>query len=348
MQANIDLKEKKILIAHSNQGKWLQQWHQNRVDVANEMGYNVNLFNMTDHYSYTIFPYLDKKWKKRERRLMEFYDKLGEAISSSDIFIHYNGALIHPGFLEQFNNFKVYHCADDPDASKVLSKPVASYYDACAISNPACIDMYNSWGCKNVFFWPLGGFHFDYKRDEMHIDDVLDRKIPLVYIGSKLGVSNIRYIGRFLGLYQKKMFFNKLEKRFPQLLAYGDGWKNGRISDEEIIEIYQKSLIGINIHNSLGPINGRLYDLAAFGICQICDNKKNLNSVFEEGKEIIGFETTKECFEKINYYLEHPEEAIMIGQAAQQRFMNDYTTEAIWNGFFRKLEPIFSNSVLFK
>jgi spore maturation protein CgeB len=332
------LKGKKILLAHSNQGAGMHTWHERRRISALNMGYNVSLFSMTQYLPYTIFPYLEKKWKKRDSDLMKLYDELGKAIDVCDIFIHFNGALIHPEFLEQFKKIKVYHCADDPDASSVLSKPVASHYDVCAISNPTCIDMYRKWGCKQVFFWPLGAFHFeDSFNNPQYLGKNHDRDIPIIFIGSKVGVSNIRYIGSLLGLYRKKGFMKKIDRNFPQLLAYGSGWANGRVADESVPDLYRQSKLGINIHNSLGPINGRLYDLAAFGVCQICDNKKNLSAVFEEGKEIIGFETEKEAIDLLHYYLQHPEEAMEIGWAGQQRFLKDYTMSAIWSGFFENL-----------
>ena len=336
---NINFKEKKILLAHSNQGDAMDAWHERRRVSAVEMGYNISLFKMSDYHPYTIFPYLEKLWKKRDPVLMKFYEKLGEAIDKCDIFIHYNGALIHPEFLQQFKKIKIYHCADDPDASAVISKPVALHYDVCAISNPACIDIYREWGCKQVFFWPLGALHFeDQFNNPDFLGEDLERDIPIIFIGSKLGVTNIRFIGKFLGLYRKKGFMKRLENTFPELHAFGSGWARGRVADELVTDLYRRSKIGINIHNSLGPINGRLYDLAAFGACQICDNKKNLNSVFVEGKEIIGFETEKESFELLRYFLNHPEEAIEIGRAGQQRFLKDYTMSAIWSVFFENLE----------
>ena len=296
--------EKRILLAHSNNGSNMLHWHGSRQTSAIQLGYKLSTFCMTDYYPYTIFPYLDRKWRKHDPKLMKLYDVLGEKIENCDVFIHFNGALIHPEFLKQFNKLKIYHCADDPDASKVISMPVAKYYDICAISNPACIEMYKAWGCKNVFFWPLGAFHHDDQIASNYDNRINDtRDIPLVFIGSKFGATSIRIIGKYLGLYKKKQFFNKIEKEFPELVAYGSGWVKGLISDELVPDIFLRSQIGINIHNSLGPINGRLYDLAAFGVCQICDNKRNLNLVFDEGREIIGFETHKECIDLIRYYL---------------------------------------------
>lgn len=313
---------------------------------AVKLGYDLSLFCMTDYHPYTIFPYLDRKWRKRDPELMKLYEALGEAIDACDVFIHYNGALIHPEFLQQFDKLKIYHCADDPDASKIISKPVATHYDICAISNPACIDMYRDWGCKNVFFWPLGAFHYLCDSEYSMPDSSENmRDVPLVFIGSKLGVPSIRYIGKYLGLYKKKHFFRKIEKTFPQLLAYGGGWSRGRLPDDQVGPLYSRSMIGLNVHNSIGPINGRLYDLAAFGVCQICDNKSNLSLVFEEGKEVVGFDNIDECIDLIRYYLAHPDEAQHIGAAGRKRFLRDYTMSSLWTAFFDNIERIICNGL---
>lgn len=342
-----NLKTKRILLAHSNTGAQMKLWHLRREVSARRLGYNLATFCMSDLHPYTVFPYLDRKWQRRDPDLMRLYDALGEKITESDIFIHYNGALIHPEFLSQFKQLKIYHCADDPDASQVISCPVAYAYDIHAISNPSCIEMYQSWGCKHVFFWPLGAFHHDDEHpDSADIVSGRDRDIQLAFVGSKFGTQRFRFvhhiplINRVSWLYLKKGFFENIERAFPSIHGYGGGWSRGRISDADIPDLYRRAQVGVNIHNSLGPINARLYDLAAFGVCQVCDNKPNLNYVFTEGKEIVGFETIRECIDLIGYYLSHHDEARAIGEAARRRYKRDYTTDLIWIRFFESVERI--------
>jgi hypothetical protein len=333
------LKSQKILLAHSNVGETALRWHDRRHQAALKLGFDVSMFRLSEYHPYTIFPKLDRLWRKRDPALMRLYDALGAAIEACDVFIHYNGALVHPEFLDQFDKLKIYHCADDPDASAVISRPVAAHYDICAISNPACIEMYRSWGCRNVFFWPLGSF--SYEENGIDTDNTLpytQRSVPLVFIGSKLGVPSVRFLGKYLGLYRKKSLMTRLERSFPELVAYGGGWRRGRIENAEIAKLYQQSRVGFNVHNTLGPINGRLYDLAAFGVCQICDNKNTLSLVFNESTEIVGFESIDDCVELIRYYLAHPIEAERIGRAARARFLSDYTSAAIWRKFFADVE----------
>ena len=177
-----------------------------------------------------------------------------------------------------------------------------------------------------------------------HNLQVSERDIPLIFVGSKWGVPSIRFIGKYLRLYKKKKFMETIEKNFPFIHGYGGHWTNGFIDDKDIPIIYNRSKIGLNIHNSLGPVNSRLYDLAAFGVCQICDNKNTLNFVFEEGKEIIGFENTNECIELIDYYTKHDDEAFQIAKAAKDKFLNEYTIEKIWIKFFSNVNEILTKN----
>lgn len=333
------LNSQKILLAHSNVGETALRWHDRRHRAALALGYDVSMFRIADYHPYTIFPKLDRLWRKRDPALMRLYEALGAAIDACDVFIHYNGALVHPEFLQQFDKLTIYHCADDPDASAVMSRPVAAHYDMCAISNPACIEMYKSWGCRNTFFWPLGSFSYDEDAADSSTNlPYSERSVPLVFIGSKLGVPSVRIVGKYLGLYRKKSMMTLLERSFPELVAYGASWPRGFIDNAEIPRLYQQSRVGFNVHNTLGPINARLYDLAAFGVCQICDNKATLSLIFDEGSEIAGFDSIDDCLELLRYYLAHPTEAQDIGVAARARFLRDYTTKAIWKKFFADVE----------
>lgn len=351
------IKQKKILVAHSNTGLHVRQYHARRESITNAMGYNVSTLAMADFFPYVTFPQLDRLWRRRNKGLMEFYEMLGKKIDQCDIFLHMNGALIHPDFLSQFKKLKVYHCADDPDASAIISRPVANFYDIQAISNPACIEMYKEWGCKSVFFWPLGSPRYvdfqgpDQSTEMGNNEQTLHAHPNIFYVGSKYGTAKFRFVSRIplskciSPLWMKKGFFTAVEREFPSFKGYGEGWASGLISNSEIDALYKNGGIGLNIHNSLGPINERLYDLAAFGICQICDNKDRLSNVFEEGSEIIGFSNERECFEVLDYYIKHPVEARLIGAAAQKRYLKDYTIEAIWLKLVVELEAWFRGDV---
>ena len=67
-----------------------------------------------------------------------------------------------------------------------------------------------------------------------------------------------------------------------------------------------------------------MYELASNGVMQVCDNKLWMSRVFEDGKEIVCYETIDEAIEKIEYYLKNEKERIEIAKAAYLRSQNEY------------------------
>ena len=333
----------KILYLHSNSSALAKRLHESRVALYNTLGYDVRLFDSTLHFAPTIFPYLDRRWKKRDPELMAFYEALAPELDRCDVFVHYNGGNIHPRFLEQFSCVKVYHCADDPDASKVLSRPVARHYDVCAISNVACLDLYAGWGCQRVFFWPLGS-SFPDELLPAHSAPHAGREVPVVFVGSKFGVSSLRFLGTLLGLHKRRRFMEAIERNQPGLCAYGTGWSRGFLPDEELPRLYANSRIGLNKHNSIGPINFRLYDLPAFGVLQICDNREHLGKVYKLREEVIGYDSLDECLELIDHYLRHADAAEEIAVAGRRRFQREYSSVPLWQNFIKNLNTALASA----
>jgi hypothetical protein len=93
---------------------------------------------------------------------------------------------------------------------------------------------------------------------------------------------------------------------------------------------YRKAQIGWNIHNSSGPINFRTYELAAYGVMQICDNKSNLPYIYELGREVVGFDSIEDCVALTEYYLAHATEQREIALAAWKRWRRTYTPDQVW------------------
>jgi len=93
--------------------------------------------------------------------------------------------------------------------------------------------------------------------------------------------------------------------------------------------------VGINIHNSTGPINFRTFYLPANGVLQICDNKSHLGQIFELGKEVVGYDSIDEAIELTRYYLEHEEERRAIAAAGWRRTLREYNEVAAFD-FIRR------------
>jgi len=108
-------------------------------------------------------------------------------------------------------------------------------------------------------------------------------------------------------------------------------WRVKELPMDELVPLYRRCKIGINLHLSFGPINTRMYQLPANGVMQICDCPEGLGQVFKIGKEVIVYHSVKEAIELIRYYLEHDDERKRIAAAGFKRTMKDYKDLTIFN-----------------
>lgn len=327
----------KYLWVYSAANESVVNWHKRLIKKRRELGYDIVGFCCTPQYlnnrHWLAFQDLDRLWKLGYPSLIKMYKELLEVSVDRNVLIHYNGANLHPDFVSKLNMYKVYTAGDDPESTDRLTKPVAKYYDLHLINNIACIDMYKSWGLQNVFFWPLGSIS---TPEEIALlpKEVLDinlRNNKLVYVGERNPYKND--------------FFELFVKRFPFAECWGNGWENGFIDEGKMGKLYLNSQMGINIHNSTGPINFRTYELPAYGIMQLCDNKANLDKIYKLNEEVVGFDSSEECMDKVEYYLTHPKEQRDIALGGWERWKKDYTPDAVWSKLDRHVNDFyFENS----
>jgi hypothetical protein len=110
------------------------------------------------------------------------------------------------------------------------------------------------------------------------------------------------------------------------------------LPESERVPLLQKTKIGVNIHNSTGPINFRAFYLPANGVLQICDNKSHLGKMFELGKEVAGYDDIDEAIELCRYYLAHDAERREIAAAGFERAVRDYNEVASFRSVVTAVE----------
>jgi hypothetical protein len=254
------------------------------------------------------------------------YDKLACRLESYDVFVNWNGINLHPEFVRQIPIFKAYACFDDPESSDRLSRPVASSYDLALVGNIAEVETYYKWGVKEAKHWPLGFFSVDY-----------DHSLTKEKILNVARNDDVTLICERISAWRKERL-DKFAEAFPHGSFFGHGWPNGFLPDRERIPLYQRTKIGLNIHNSTGPINFRTFILPANGVMQICDNKTHLGKLFELNKEVIGYDSIEEAIDLCHYYLKHDDERIQIAAAGWERAHRDYNEVAVFEMLIRYIE----------
>jgi len=302
---------------------------------AIHLGLNVEAIGIPCFGGWWPFPVLDQKWRSHSADLMSRYGTLEERLRQKDVLIAAGGAMLHPDFIRQLSTFNVFYCADDPESSHILSKPVAAAFDLACVANIACVNDYASWGVRHAVWLPIPVS-----------DHAIDRFITeeSILTGTR-NVDLIMCCERVYGLSDRAQRLERLQQEFPHAILRGKGWPNGFISDAELRGFYRRSRIGWNLHNSTGPVNSRLMMLPSFGVMQICDCRENLGKIFKLGEEVVGFETMDECVDATRYYLAHESERRRIALGGWKRVMADYTESKWWDRLLQSIAPLISQKL---
>ena len=68
-----------------------------------------------------------------------------------------------------------------------------------------------------------------------------------------------------------------------------------------------------------------LYEATGVGTLLVIDERKDLQGLFEPGREVVAYRNPEECVELIQYYLEHDDEREAVARAGQQRTLREHT-----------------------
>ena len=294
--------------------------------------------------------------------IRELYRRIEEIIRKEKIRIFVwlgDPGVLSKAFLKTIQKmcYVAFWTFDDPVNSEKIVRHCAAAYD-CGFTAAVNWDRtlktaekFREWGCPRAFFIPIGVFEGKYRRTS----NFSERKYDLVFVGSV-------FQDRLLFMFRLKKHFGK------RMLIFGRGW-NGenlpwhkkvlltllkryyrvprieRITDEELVEYYQNSRIGINTHMTEGgPSAVRTYELPVNGVMQICDSESGLSEIFEIGREVVAYENNnaREAIKAIEYYLAHESERRTIAEAGYRRTLREYM---VWHSFEKILELIYSDPI---
>ncbi len=313
---------------HFDVGAWVEAW----LGRLRAQGISVDGFCLTLNPPgpWLDWRELDARWRRGDPELLDFYETLARRLADYDVLVNWNGINLHPEFVRQLPTFNVYGCFDDPELSESLSKPVAAAYDLSMVGNAAEVETYRAWDVKEARFWPLG-FHAGDYDPSLTREGILqsNRDVDVTLLCERVSGWRAERLDRFAAA-------------FPQGVFRGRGWSQGFLPEEQRLPLYRRTKIGINFHNSTGPINFRTYILPANGVMQLCDNKSHLAQIYELNKEVVGFDTVEEAIELCRYYLAHDDERRQIAAAGWSRALRDYNEVAVFQllvDYVRELRP---------
>jgi spore maturation protein CgeB len=280
---------------------------------------------------------LDNLYFERHPGLVKMYDDFVRLIrdTRADAVIVDNCQPYHPEFLRTLSILKVLRTSDGPLSAYDRDFAYLHAYDLVLYHSPAysrdltMAEKLAYCGAREAHFWPNA--LFDVMHDPRKSESELfsgTRDIQVLFVGAlfpnkmPLLASVKRALGRRFRLHgiagwKKNLYFN-LKYGFP-------GWVSP-IQFEEYVPLYQRTKIGINVHNrGKYTVGGyRLFELPANGVMQISDGGEYLGEFFKIGVEIEGYETTEELIDKVKFYLAHDSSRERIARAGYVRVTSDH------------------------
>ena len=173
----------------------------------------------------------------------------------------------------------------------------------------------------------------------------------------------------------RRSFVQALENAGIRVADYGHGSRHGRLTDEQVIDVFCRSSINLNFTRTnppawvlrndperaaVGQMKGRPFELAALGRFCLCEWAPCVDYWFRPGEEIGVFRDAAELVSAARTYLGDADLRHRIARAAHERHVKQHAPDIQFKRIFsdiladrrkaqhaeaRPIEPIFLESV---
>ena len=161
----------------------------------------------------------------------------------------------------------------------------------------------------------------------------LYRKLDLPYL------YDVTFVGQPHG--NRRQVISRLKKAGIDVKVWGYGWAVGRVSQSEMIKIFNQSKINLNLSNASRPgveqIKGRDFEVPGCGGFLITGYAENIEEYFDVGKEIVCYRDVDDLVNKIRHYLKYDDEREAIAKAGYARVLREHTYERRFRNIFRTI-----------
>ena len=229
---------------------------------------------------------------------------------------------------------------DDNWRFDIFTKYQAPHFTYAITTDKFALNKYRKIGYENVILNQFASFGF--------AEDIDFEAIKYKY--------NVSFVGG-ISVY-RKWLINKLEKTGVRVECFGAGWKNGRVTFDEMGGIFKTSKINLNISNSVShniryifsslrsireflrskkrveQIKARNFEIPAFGGFQLTNYVSFLEDYLDIGKEVAIYTSIEDLLSQVKYYLEN--------ESSRKKIMiNGYKKSYQEPTYFHRLKKIF-------
>jgi spore maturation protein CgeB len=157
---------------------------------------------------------------------------------------------------------------------------------------------------------------------------------------------DVSFVGQPHG--DRRDVIERLRARGIAVQTFGLGWPAGRVSQREMIEIFNRSKINLNLSNAsrggVEQVKGRDFEVPGCGGFLLSRASPEIAACFDVGREIVCYDGTDDLADKIRYYLARDGERDAIAAAGYRRTIREHTYAhrlvALFDGMKLLGEPV--------
>jgi spore maturation protein CgeB len=224
--------------------------------------------------------------------------------------------------------------SDDHWRFDTFSSRWAPAFNFVATTSTSALPKYEAIGYKNVLKTQWACNHFEYRPLNFPLD------------------TEVSFVGMAHGI--RPQLVASLRSAGIKIITRGKGWPEGRINQEEMIRLFNRSRINLNFSNAsrkpsllkrlfkgakaqLQQIKGRNFEIPGCGGFLLTDATENLAEYYTLGKEVVVYESMKDLIDKTRYYLAHEKERAAIAKAGYERTIREHTYEIRFRDLFTRM-----------
>lgn len=318
-------------------------------------------FFESNNYQVEIFDFLDefKKYgkEKMNKRLIK---KVADYMPDLVFFVPFTDQFIISD-LKQIKKLKVKTLAwmcDDKWRFEKYSKNICWGFDNIVTTDPDSIKKYKEIGYKGAILsqWACNSDIYKNKKIKKDID--------------------VSFIGQVNPW--RSYVVEQLEKNGINIECYGYGWKNNRLTQSEMINIYNRSKICLNFSNSVQynlkyllrinfnvdkkmdlahkiinmfplvhtlffpkrkeDMKARYFEVIGCGGFLLTNNVPYLNKYFKLDEEIVCYKNINSLIEKIKFFLINEDKRDIIANNGYKRVLKEHTYKKRFESIFKNIQ----------
>ena len=205
----------------------------------------------------------------------------------------------------------------------------APFYDHIFCQGTEAIELLDNAGIRGAQWLPMASDPDYHSPAECSFSDKEKYGSDLVFVGS---------------CYPERASIFETISEFD-LAIWGPGWENlhsnsplrrcirgAHTTPAEWLKIYNTSkiILATHYHNPENrfPVyqaSPRVFEALACGAFVICDDQRDVFSLFQDGKDLVRFLDALDLVRKVNRYLFHPEERKKIAERGRQNILENHT-----------------------